>query len=130
MKQPRKSLKRLSTQEALVSKQDRRGHLRTSRQEHLFVQLNSTFSDDQDRRILKCASADLSRGGLRLTVPQALPVGALLELWIRLISARRNYYLVGDVRWCVAVQASYEIGVSLKDAPATDCKTWRRLCFV
>ncbi len=130
MDQQRKSLTRLNFQEALTAKHERRGHLRTGRKESLFLQLSATFSGEQDRRTLKCASADLSRGGLRLTVTEELPIGALLEIWIKLTSARRNYYLVGDVRWCVPAHDEYEIGVVVKDAPATDIKSWRRLCFV
>ena len=94
------------------------------------MQVSATLSGEQNRRTLKCASADLSRGGLRLTVAEALPVGALLELWIKLAGAHRNYYLVGDVRWCVSGDPDYEIGVEVKDAPATDCKTWRGLHLV
>ncbi len=130
MDQQRKPLRRLNLQEALTAKHDRRGYLRTGRKESLFVQLSATLSGEQDRRTLKCTSADLSGGGLRLTVTEELPIGALLELWIKLASARRNYYLVGDVRWCIPAHADYEIGVVVKDAPATDIKTWRRLCFV
>ena len=54
------------------------------------MQVSETLSGEQNRRTLKCASADLSRGGLRLTVAEALPVGALLELWIKLAGACRG----------------------------------------
>ena len=130
MERSGKLLKRLNLQEALAAKHDRRSVLRIGRKERLFVQLSATASGEQNRRTLKCASADLSRGGLRLTVAEALPVGALLELWIKLAGARRNYYLVGDVRWCVPADPDYEIGVEVKEAPATDFKTWRRLHLV
>jgi hypothetical protein len=130
VEKPSKELKRLSTQEALESPHDRRHALRTPRKEDLFVQLSATHSGAPDRRTLKCESADLSHGGLRLAVNEALPAGALLELWIKLRGARRNYYLVGDVRWCVEGAHGFDVGVGVKDAPATDYKTWRRLCLV
>lgn len=130
MARPPKTLKRLSTQEALHSRHDRRDHLRTTRKDELFVQLSATLSGEQDRRTLKCESADLSCGGLRLAVSEAFPAGSLLELWIKLAGARRNYYLVGDVHWCVAAAGGYEVGVGVKDAPATDYRIWRRLCFI
>lgn len=125
----RRSLKRLSIQRVLDAPQNRRQHLRTRRQERVFVQLSATLSDEHNRRTSRCASVDLSRGGLRLMVPEELRLGALLELWIRLASERCNYYLVGNVRWCVPADTGYEIGLGVTEAPATDGRIWRRLCF-
>lgn len=125
----KRPVKRLSTRQALQAGHDRRSQFRLARREHLFVQLSATLTGEQTRRTLKCRSADLSRGGLRLALSEALPPGALLEIWIRLANMRRNYYLVGDVRWCAASRRGYQVGVRVKNGPATDYRIWRRLCF-
>ena len=124
----KRPVRRLSTLEALNARPDRRNHLRTLRQERLFVQLGIDAATGE-RRTLKCDSADLSRGGLRVGLSEALPPGAALEVWIRLVSARRNFYLCGEVRWCVRKSPGFEIGVHVREAPATDYRMWRRLRF-
>jgi len=127
-KAAKRPVRRLSTLEALNARPDRRNHLRTRRQARLFVQLG-TDAATGERRTLQCDSADLSRGGLRVALREALPPGATLEVWIRLVSARRNFYLCGEVRWCMQKSPGFEIGLHVRDAPATDYRTWQRLRF-
>lgn len=123
------TLKRLTIREALSAPHDRRTHWRTLRTETLFMQLRVSVPGGEERRTLRCESADLSRGGLRIAVATEVPVGSLIEAWIKVQGEPSNFYLVGQVRWCTAQAQGAEIGVALKDAPGTDYKTWRRVNF-
>lgn len=125
----RTPIRKLTTAEALRARHERRAHLRTTRRERLFVQLGPSPDDPANRLTLKCHSADLSRGGLRVRLSEAVPVGAELELWVRVASTRRNFYLTGDVRWCVADGERHEVGIRVTDGPGTDVRAWRKLCF-
>lgn len=123
------ALTKLTTREALSAPHDRRSHWRAQRTETLFMQLRVRVPGGEERRTLRCESADLSRGGLRIAVATAVPVGSLIEAWIKVQGEPRNFYLVGQVRWCTAQDEGVEIGVALKDAPGTDYKGWRRVNF-
>lgn len=123
------SLKRLTTLEALQSPGERRSHARHTRQETLFVQVAIKRDGDELRQTLRCQSADLSRGGLRLNLEVALETGTLLELWLKIPEAGHNFYLVGNVRWCDLVKGGTQLGVAVRDAPGTDYKRWRRMNF-
>jgi PilZ domain len=124
------ALRKLSTKEALSEPHDRRSHWRTPQAATLFMQLRAGSPDGEERRTIKCESADLSRGGLRIVVGSAISVGAPIEAWIKIQGAPGNFYLTGTVRWCnVESPDRTEIGVALRDAPGTDYKLWRRMSF-
>ena len=126
---PHSALKRLTTLEALQSPGERRSHARHSRQETLFVQVAIRRDGDEQRQTLRCQSADLSRGGLRLNLEVTLETGTMLELWLKVPEAGHNFYLVGNVRWCDYVTDGVQLGVAVCDAPGTDYKLWRRMNF-
>lgn len=107
------------------SAEERRRHPRIARDEVLFVQADLRDARGTRRTTLRCHAADLSPGGLRLHLAEALPVGTELELWIRIPDADRNYYLAGTVCWCRAGDRETELGVSVRDAPSTDDAAWR-----
>ena len=107
------------------SGEERRQHPRIARDEVLFVQAELRAEDGANRTTLRCHSADLSPGGLRLHLMDPLPVGTELELWIRIPGAARNYYLAGTVRWCRAGEHDAELGVAVHAAPSTDDAAWR-----
>ncbi len=125
---PSGPLKRLSTKEALGDPLERRLDGRSSRAETLFMQLRMATVGDE-RRTLRCQSADLSRGGMRIQTAAEVPIGALIEAWIKIRGEPNNFYLVGEVRWCTANPLGAEVGIALNDAPGTDYKGWRRLDF-
>ena len=122
-------LKRFSAAEALHAERERRAHARSHRHETLFVQAAIAREDGEVRQTLRCQSADLSRGGLRITLAAAIDPGTVLEVWIKVPDAGRNFYLVGTVRWCECVAGNALIGVAVRDAPGTDYKLWRRMNF-
>lgn len=126
---PHGPLKKLSTKEALgqpVDPNNRRAEPRATRTETLFVQVRSVASAGDERSTLRCESADLSRGGIRIQVSIEIPKDELLEIWIKVQGQPRNFYLAGRACWCAPNARGAELGIKLHDAPGTDYKAWRR----
>ena len=119
----------MTTREVLTNPQERRSSRRSRRAETLFVQLAAIIEGETQRRTLKCESADLSLGGLRIQVAETLPVGNSVEVWIKLTDSPQTFYLVGSVRWCAPTDHGAEVGIAVTDGPATDFKAWRRMNF-
>lgn len=126
---PTSPLTKLSTREALGDPLERRLNSRCSRAETLFMQLRMADPASDERRTLRCQSADLSRGGMRIQTTVEVPNGTLIEAWIKIRGEPNNFYLVGEVRWSTANSHGVEVGIALRDAPGTDYKNWRRLDF-
>ena len=119
----------MTTREVLTNPHERRSSRRSRRAETLFVQLAAIIEGETQRRTLKCESADLSRGGLRIQVAETLPVGNSVEVWIKVTDSPQTFYLVGSVRWCEPTDHGAEVGIAVTDGPATDFKAWRRMNF-
>ena len=119
----------MTTREVLTNPHERRSSRRSRRAETLFVQLAAIIEGETQRRTLKCESADLSRGGLRIQVAETLPVGNSVEVWIKVTDSPQTFYLVGSVRWCAPTDHGAEVGIAVTDGPATDFKAWRRTNF-
>ena len=69
-----------------------------------------------------------SMAGLELITESAIPVGAVVRLWIRISDGAdaKPLKLRGDVVWAKAGDAgeSYRAGVHLRDRPRTEMETW------
>lgn len=46
-----------------------------------------------------CRTLDVSANGIRAWVPNALPVGAILQLIVSVRGWDKDFHLVGEVRW-------------------------------
>lgn len=108
---------------------ERRVDPRVGRDEVLFVQAAVPGTGSGERRTIRCRSADLSSGGLRVRIEDGLPVGTSVELWIKLPERERSCYLLGTVCWCAPVQTGAEIGVEVQAGPGTDFEYWRAMTF-
>lgn len=108
---------------------DRRFEARVPRSEVLFLQM-SVSDGAAGRQTLRCRSADLSQSGLRVHVDELIAEGTPVEVWIRLSSAARNYYLHGIVKWSHTAGDRNEIGIGVVDGESTDFDDWRNLGFV
>lgn len=119
-------LVKLSTPEALALAPERRRAWRTRRRAPAFVQVPET---SDAARTFKCSAADVSRGGLRLSLDAPLAPGDCVEVWLRLTGASHTSYLAAEVRWCEAGAAGFDVGVAIREAPGTDYQAWRRTSF-
>ena len=110
----------------------RRKAPRFQRAERVFVRiLASDRNRDLAGTIARCTTADLSVGGLRLTVDYPVEPGDILDLWTKLPEHPGTFLLVGEVRWRAAGELEDEqvLGIELvADDPAgeNDHGAWRR----
>lgn len=104
---------------------ERRRAPRVARHEHLFARV-AACADHPDMvgSVLRAASEDLSRGGLRVRVDRALDVGTVFDLWVKIKDAEGTFLLHGTVRWCRESDAEgeYAAGIQLwaGDEPRLD----------
>jgi hypothetical protein len=110
-----------------------RKHPRFRVENTVFVELASPeFGSRETGTISRCKSIDVSRGGLRLQLRQALRIGAILQLGVELPAAADTLYLVGDVRWCQPIPTSgaepgWVAGLCLLNADDSDLPSWGAL---
>jgi hypothetical protein len=98
-----------------------------------FVELASPeFGSREAGEIARCKTSDVSRGGLRVKLDQALLVGAILQVGVQLPADSGTLYLVGDVRWCNPIPTSgaepgWSAGLCLLKADDSDLDSWAAL---
>lgn len=73
------------------------------------------------------STADLSVDGLRLRTERRLPVGCVLDLWVKLSAHPGTFLFTGIVRWSKAPQenGSFLSGIELQESPVDDTNPWR-----
>ncbi len=115
----------------MEGRENRRQSLRYVRHDRLFVQI-LTASEPQDisSRTLLCHNCDASVNGMRIELEQEVPIHSLVDLWASFEGLDEKYYLRGEVCWCYELGGecpSFQIGVELVDAFATDYRRWVEL---
>ena len=107
-----------------------REHFRFPVESTVFVELISPeFGSNEAATIVKCRTLDVSREGLRVTVEQPLPVGAILQLGVELPAMADTLFLVGEVRWShplpgTEAQPSWSAGLAMLNADESDIDNW------
>lgn len=112
--------------------QDKRMHPRHDSDDRLFTQV--VLSADEPELVgttLSCVAVNLSVGGIQFRTDTALPVGALLDLWVDISSRPGKFFLAGEIRWTRGGGTDelgrpvWFVGVQLKSGAATDILQWR-----
>ena len=73
---------------------------------------------------------DVSQDGLRASLDEPLPEGAILQIGVDLPGRTDTLYLVGEVRWCQLLgdeAPRWRAGFHLLNATATDRAAWATL---
>lgn len=111
---------------------DKRMHPRLETDDRLFTQVVLSAEDpDLVGTTLSCTAVNMSVGGIQFSTATALPIGALLDLWVDISSRPGKFFLAGEVRWSRPSEpdemgnAQWLIGVQLKSGAATDILDWR-----
>ena len=108
-----------------MTETDKRAATRHVRAEEMLVKVLSADIDaDVDGRIYKCASADVSAGGLRLHSSVPVTQGARLDLRLRAGDVR--FVLTGLVRWAQPEGDGCVAGVEVDAAAGDDIEAWTR----
>ncbi len=109
--------------------ENRRRHERLACGGGLQVQvLSLTQGLNPDDKTVTGAATDVSAGGLSLRVDRPLPVGHILDLWVRVRRREGAFMLTGQVKWVMRnAGGEYSVGVQLLDKPTDDVKPWLRI---
>ena len=105
---------------------NRRQHERLACDSGLQVQVLSLSHDlNPDDKTVTGMATDVSAGGLSLRLDRTLPVGATLDLWVRIRGRAGTVMLTGAVKWVARNPAGhYSAGVELLERPTDDVKPW------
>ena len=81
-----------------------------------------------DGKTIHCSTQDLSAGGLQLRLEEGVPVGTVLQLWIKVGDYPGTFLLNGTIKW-VREQSSnaFLAGVELGDEQSVDARGWERM---
>jgi Tfp pilus assembly protein PilZ len=113
--------------------QDQRSHPRIESDDRVFAQV--VLSGDKPDMVgttLSCTAVNLSAGGVQFRTSAAVPVGALLDIWVDVATRPGKFFLAGEVRWSRPAgewddngAERWFVGVQLKSGAATDILDWR-----
>jgi PilZ domain len=79
-----------------------------------------------DGAAVSTKTEDLSRGGFRSVLPEAIDAGSILHVVIELEPTSQRFLLAAEVRWCRREQTGeHHAGFALLDARGTDYDAWR-----
>ncbi|NVJ51361.1 MAG: PilZ domain-containing protein [Gammaproteobacteria bacterium] len=112
-----------------MEKVELRGESRVERQETVFIEVLASSANEDNGLVVKCSTADISPGGLKVTSNYPIDVGAFLELLIDFDQESLKYLLTGEVKWCRQIDSvpTYHCGFELLEAEHSDIKLWREL---
>lgn len=110
---------------------DNRSHLRLPVESTVFIEVISSGADGEDAgKIVRCATRNVSRTGLHVSLEHELTVGTILQIGVELPPSQDTLYLAGEVRWCrvnPAPASGWSAGFALLKAADSDIDTWAGL---
>jgi len=109
---------------------EKRRHQRLDFAGTIFIELVAPGMGSHDGEVVKCATIDISRSGLRVRLDRELTVGAILQVGVDLDDKEDTLYLAGEVKWCgheESGQDSWLVGFELMNARDSDIETWREI---
>lgn len=107
---------------------ERRKNRRLARADRLMVKIVSSTEDASlTGMTMSGSTADLSVDGLRLRTERRLPVGCVLDLWVKLSAHPGTFLFTGVVRWSQPQQSDgfFLSGIELQESPVDDTNPWR-----
>jgi Tfp pilus assembly protein PilZ len=83
-----------------VSTTDKRKHQRIPQRDAAFIFVEVPPDvDGKERKVFGCMTADISEGGVQVSLPSQLAPGALVELRIAALKPPTTFRLQGKVAW-------------------------------
>ncbi len=111
--------------------QDKRRHLRLPLRTRVFIELVAPeIGSDDSGKVAQCRTLDVSRAGLRVMLEHQLVTGAIHQIGVELPDSGKPFYLVGEVRWCLAnrpPEHGWTAGFALLNAGDSDIESWAEL---
>ncbi|TGD74721.1 PilZ domain-containing protein [Mangrovimicrobium sediminis] len=112
---------------------NRRKHERFSTAQALFIEVEGRSGGrESDNMVLRCEAVDISVGGLRIEVPEAIPAGARLNIAVPFGDWKDNLELAGKAMWCRPAEGcpGYWVGLQLEDACREDMERWCQVVYL
>ncbi len=84
-------------------------------------------------KVARCETLEVSRGGIRARISEAVTVGAILQIGVELPGKDEPFYLVGQVRWRMQDKetSGYWIaGFEILNAQGSDIEQWEAALLV
>ncbi|KZX57922.1 hypothetical protein A3709_20065 [Halioglobus sp. HI00S01] len=112
--------------EGIEAVNDKREHLRLPLGAKVNLQTLSEGPNGESAKIVGCQTVDVSRGGLRVKIGQELVPNSILQIGVQLPSDAKEYFLTGEVMWCVSEGSTDEwmAGFRLINGAETDYSWW------
>ena len=104
---------------------EQRREIRRVREDRLFLQVVDCDDGDLVGMTLSCDTVDVSANGLKVCSEKAVPVGAILDLWVDDSQRPGKFFLASRVRWSRGDSGTFQLGVELIESTATDIVEWR-----
>ncbi len=112
----------------MCTTKNEREHIRQSRVDKVVFQIFSSAHDTlPSGTVVRCSTKDVSPRGISFKLDRPLSEGSLLELGVEILDRPGIIFLVGEVKWCKALDESERnlVGVELKERQTNDFKLWQ-----
>jgi len=111
---------------------DRRKHERIEVETAIYIEVVGRGNrSEADNTIIRCETVDISVGGLRIWVPEAIAEGSTLNIAVPMDDWIENLELVGKAVWIKEAdnRAGYWVGLELEDASHDDMEKWCKVVY-
>ncbi len=108
---------------------ERRRQPRLDRDDALFVRVGwANGKVVEEGQTVRCSTENVSSDGLRIRLPEVVPDGTFVELWIRVTGRPGTFLLKGTTRWAMTQEdGSALVGIQLAEEPDEDIGAWRAM---
>jgi hypothetical protein len=106
---------------------DRRKFERIEVVQAIFIEVVKRGSrSEAENTIVRCETVDISVGGLKIYVGEAIPPGSQLNLAAPMDDWKENLELAGEAKWCRPAEGrpGYWVGLALGDSSLDDMERW------
>ena len=110
--------------------QERREHKRFEVVQAIFIEVVKRRSrSESENTIIRCETADVSVGGLKVYVQQPIKQGSRLNIAVPLDNGKQNLELVGEAMWIKPADGvkGYWVGLELRDSNRANMEKWFRV---
>ena len=112
------------------SYRERREYKRFEVVQAIFIEVvNRRSQSESENTIIRCETADVSVGGLKIYVQQPIRKGSRLNIAVPLDNGKQNLELVGEAIWIKPADGvkGYWVGLELHDSNRDNMERWFRV---
>jgi hypothetical protein len=106
---------------------DRRKYERIEVVQAIYIEVVSRKNrSESENTIIRCETVDVSVGGLKIHVLQAIPMGSKLNIAVPMEHWKENLELAGDAVWAKPAESGegFWVGLELHDSSRDNMEKW------